>query len=160
MVKSSRHHIARSAVDWRSRSRRGRRQPRTCDHAVHPTCEEFPPVADIPALALLRRWPPRCATTYVVPASEKPAQTQTFEHSTDAWILSHSYAKLPHMGGQKWNGVSLLYLRLTWWVIPAMGRSDTHRGDCARHSVRLARWRGATRTVRNNIQVCGRLRPL
>ena len=33
---------------------------------------------------------------------------------TSAWILSHSYAKLPHMGGQKWNGVSLLYLPLTW----------------------------------------------
>ena len=50
MVKASRHHLARSAVEtpaWRSRSRRGRRQPRTCDHAVHPTCEEFPPVADI-----------------------------------------------------------------------------------------------------------------
>ncbi len=73
---------------------------------------------------------------------------------TSAWILSHSCAKLPHMGSQKWNGVSLLYLPLTWWVIPAMGRSDAHRGDCARHSVRLAKWRGATRTVRNIIQVC------
>ncbi len=50
MVNASRHHLARSAVEtpaWRSRSRRGRRQPRTCDHAVHSTCEEFPPVADI-----------------------------------------------------------------------------------------------------------------
>ena len=27
-----------------------------------------------------------------------------------------------------------------------MGRSDTYRPDCARRGVRLARWRGATRT--------------
>ncbi len=50
--------------------------------------------------------------------TQTPGYSQTFEHSLGAWILAHLPDNLPHTGGHKWNGVSLLDLPLTLLAIP------------------------------------------
>ena len=61
---------------------------RHCDHQSRATCAppSSPPRSNphrqrstprFPALALVRRWKPQCATIYALPASDKPAQLRT-----------------------------------------------------------------------------------